>query len=139
MHTQEGLTKQLTQSIQIYFDRNKIDEKAIVTIEAVGTGRLLIKLHSAKTLAYEQFKFICNLAHLLMPLGVMYEVVHTTDSPDEEKAGMPDVQTEQIELDPTAYTDDSSSYESWKDWNSEHSSKSPETQTQDKNTRRKRK
>jgi hypothetical protein len=67
---------QLTETIQAYYDRNGINEKADVVVNEVNPGALKIEVHTNKLLTYIHLVHVSSIVWALMPMGVTHEVIN---------------------------------------------------------------
>ena len=68
--------KDLTETVQAYYDRYGIDEKAELEIKELNAMPIQIEVHTKKLLTYEHLVRLTNVLWLLMPVGVMHELVN---------------------------------------------------------------
>lgn len=68
--------KQLTETVHAYYDRYGIGEKAIVEIKELNAMPIQIEIHTKKPLTYEHLVRLSNVLWLLMPVGIMHELVN---------------------------------------------------------------
>jgi|ERR1044072_62155 hypothetical protein len=72
----ENLKEQLQDSIQRYFEASNIDEKASVGIIVKSAGTLVVDVYTKALLPLDQLNTINGMVYMLLPFGIMHEVVN---------------------------------------------------------------
>jgi|SRR3954464_360631 hypothetical protein len=67
---------QIIETIQAYYDRHGIEEKAEVDVKEAKGMPIVIEVNTKKLLTYDHMVRISNILWMLMPIGVMHEFVN---------------------------------------------------------------